>query len=56
MVNDDEQFSVWPAFLRIPRGWRAVGVAQARQECLSTLAGIRPDVRPVSTRRPGGKR
>lgn len=50
LVNDEEQYSLWPAFADVPDGWRvAFGVA-GRQECLDYVGEHWTDMRPRSLR------
>ena len=37
VVNDEEQFSVWPAGRELPTGWRAVGEPAEREACLAWI-------------------
>lgn len=36
LVNDEEQHSLWPAFVDVPAGWRVVFGAADRAACLTT--------------------
>ena len=36
LVNDEGQYSLWPAFREPPAGWRRAG-AGARQACLDWI-------------------
>ncbi len=51
LVNDEEQYSLWLAELRIPAGWRAVGKTGTKQECLDYVNELWTDMRPLSLRR-----
>ncbi|MBD0695407.1 MbtH family protein [Streptomyces sp. CBMA123] len=51
VLNDEEQYSVWPAERDVPAGWRAEGFAGTRQECLDHVAQVWTDMRPLSLRR-----
>jgi len=51
LVNDEEQYSLWLAELRIPAGWRAVGKVGTKQECLDYVDEVWTDMRPLSLRR-----
>jgi MbtH protein len=35
VVNDEEQYSIWPSEREIPAGWSAVGFDGSRTECQS---------------------
>ncbi len=51
LMNDEEQYSMWPAGREIPRGWRATGFEGLRQACLDHIREIWTDFRPLSLRR-----
>ncbi|MGW5326626.1 MbtH family protein [Streptomyces sp. NPDC004014] len=50
LVNDEEQYSLWPAFAEIPAGWRAVFGEEGRAECLDFVEKNWADMRPRSLR------
>ena len=50
LVNDEGQYSAWPAALAIPDGWRADGPAGSREECLLRIEALWTDMRPASLR------
>lgn len=50
LVNDEEQYSVWNARLRIPEGWRQVGPEQTHDDCVTFIEGLWVDMRPKSLR------
>ena len=53
LVNDEEQYSLWPTFAEVPQGWRIVhGVDghAGRQECLDYVDEHWTDMRPKSLR------
>ncbi|GAA5038423.1 MbtH protein [Thermocatellispora tengchongensis] len=52
LVNDEEQYSLWPAFKEVPQGWRvAFGEGGAgRRECLEYVERNWTDMRPKSLR------
>jgi uncharacterized protein YbdZ (MbtH family) len=50
LINEEEQYSLWPAFAEIPAGWRAVYGAASRAECLDYVDENWPDMRPKSLR------
>jgi MbtH protein len=50
VVNDEEQYSIWPEDRPEPEGWRAVGVAGSKQECLDHIEQVWTDMRPRSVR------
>jgi MbtH protein len=51
VVNDEEQYSIWPADREVPAGWTAPGARGTRQECLDHIAGVWTDMRPLSLRK-----
>jgi MbtH protein len=50
VVNDEEQFSIWPADREPPAGWHTVGVTGSRDECLDHIERVWTDMRPRSLR------
>jgi MbtH protein len=51
VVNDEEQFSIWPADRDLPAGWRAEGTEGTRADCLAHIGEVWTDMRPLSLRR-----
>ena len=51
VVNDEEQYSLWPADRRPPVGWRDAGMSGPRGECLQYIERVWTDMRPLSLRR-----
>ena len=52
LVNAEGQYSIWPAFREVPRGWTAVGPRGGREDCLAWVEGQWTDMRPKSLREP----
>lgn len=50
VVNDEEQYSIWPAHRDVPAGWTAVGDARSREDCLNHIEMVWTDMRPKSVR------
>ena len=50
VVNDEEQYSVWPTELEVPAGWHTIGKTGTQEECASHIDDIWPDIRPLSLR------
>ena len=50
MVNDEEQYSIWPVDREIPLGWRAIGKSGLKDECLAYIKEVWTDMRPLSLR------
>jgi MbtH protein len=51
VVNDEEQYSIWPVYRDIPAGWRDVGRQGPKAECLSYIDEVWTDMRPLSLRK-----
>ncbi|MDI6102985.1 MbtH family protein [Actinoplanes sp. NEAU-A12] len=51
VVNDEEQYSIWPVAREVPRGWRQVEVTGTKEECLAHIDNVWIDMRPLSLRR-----
>ncbi|MEI8255502.1 MAG: MbtH family NRPS accessory protein, partial [Deltaproteobacteria bacterium] len=47
-------YSIWLADLPIPNGWRDVGKAGKKAECLSYVKDVWTDMRPLSLRKKMG--
>lgn len=50
LQNDEQQYSLWPAFLPLPKGWTVVHGPADRAECLSHVDQHWTDLRPASLR------
>ena len=50
VMNDEEQYSIWPAWKEIPLGWKTVGKSGVKQVCLSYIDEVWTDMRPLSLR------
>lgn len=51
VVNDEEQYSIWPADRELPLGWRHEGTQGNKQTCLAHIEQVWTDMRPLSLRR-----
>jgi MbtH protein len=51
VVNDEEQYSIWPADREIPLGWRDAGEVGPKREVLDWIREVWEDMRPLSLRR-----
>jgi MbtH protein len=51
VVNHEEQYSIWPEYKEIPKGWRAVGKTGPKAECLAYIQEVWTDMRPLSLRK-----
>lgn len=54
VVNDEEQYSIWPVDRVLPAGWTDVGVSGPKAACLAHVAEVWTDMRPASLRRAMG--
>jgi MbtH protein len=50
LVNDEDQYSLWPRFKEIPAGWKQVGPTGSKEECLKFVEANWTDMRPRSLR------
>jgi len=51
VVNDEEQYSIWPVGRDLPAGWRRDGFTGTEEECLAYIDETWTDMRPASLRR-----
>ena len=51
VINDEEQYSIWPASRENPLGWRDAGKSGTKEECLAYIKDVWTDMRPLSLRR-----
>jgi MbtH protein len=51
VVNEEEQYSIWPEGKEIPAGWRPVHGPSEKDECLEYIEIHWTDMRPLSLRR-----
>ncbi|MCI0158113.1 MbtH family NRPS accessory protein [Leifsonia shinshuensis] len=51
LMNDEEQYSLWPAGREVPAGWHPVGSSGSIDECRSYVEAHWTDMRPLSLRR-----
>lgn len=54
VVNDEEQYSIWPYELKSPLGWKALSINGTQKECLKYIADTWTDMRPLSIRKKDG--
>lgn len=50
IVNEEEQYSLWPTFLPIPEGWGDAGKSGTKEECLTFIKEVWTDITPLSLR------
>ncbi|MFT5392781.1 MAG: MbtH protein [Gammaproteobacteria bacterium] len=55
VINDEEQYSIWPADRELPLGWNAVGEQGTKSKCLEYISQVWTDMRPASLRRQMGE-
>lgn len=51
VVNEEEQYSIWPEYRSLPAGWCETGMTGTRDECLAHIDRVWKDMRPASLRR-----
>ncbi|HEV3069578.1 MAG TPA: MbtH family NRPS accessory protein [Streptosporangiaceae bacterium] len=51
VLNDEEQYSIWPAERDLPPGWRTDGFNGLQADCLAHIDEVWTDMRPLSLRR-----
>ena len=50
VVNQEDQYSIWPDGRDLPPGWRAAGKTGTKAECLAYIEEVWTDMRPASLR------
>ncbi|MDF6045870.1 MbtH family NRPS accessory protein [Streptomyces sp. JH14] len=50
VVNEQEQYSVWPDLVAVPQGWRETGRRGTHAECLEHIESVWTGLRPLSIR------
>lgn len=48
LVNEEEQYSLWPTFADVPAGWRVVRGPCTHGDCLAFVEENWTDLRPKS--------
>jgi MbtH protein len=51
VVNQEEQYSIWPSERPLPLGWNDTGMSGLKQECLAYIEDVWKDMLPLSLRR-----
>lgn len=54
VINDEEQYSIWPADWQLPAGWRQMGNSGTKEGCLAYISAVWTDMRPRSLRQQMG--
>jgi len=50
VVNDQDQYSIWPATKSMPLGWHTKGFSGTKTQCLEYIRESWTDIRPKSIR------
>ncbi|MET9255201.1 MbtH family protein [Streptomyces sp. NPDC048182] len=50
VLNDEEQYSIWPADRESPAGWHEAGQRGPKSDCLQWIEATWTDMRPRSLR------
>ncbi len=50
VINNEDQYSIWPSYKDIPNGWKEAGKAGNKEECLNWIKETWTDMRPKSLR------
>lgn len=48
LINDEGQYSLWPAFVDVPAGWEIAHPEDSRDACLAHIEQHWTDLRPRS--------
>ncbi|MGW4298351.1 MbtH family protein [Streptomyces sp. NPDC004646] len=51
VVNEEEQYSLWPDGQEAPLGWKPAGKTGTKEECMAYVKEVWTDMRPLSLRR-----
>ncbi len=51
LINDEEQYSIWPQSKITPDGWRDVGFSGSKEEVDKYIEANWTDMRPASLRK-----
>jgi len=54
VVNDEAQYSIWPAYKTVPDGWKETGKRGLKEDCLANIQEVWTDMRPLSLRQAMG--
>ncbi len=50
VINHEQQYSIWPEYKEVPKGWDTVGKTGLKQDCLDYIKTVWTDMRPLSLR------
>lgn len=56
VVNDEGQYAIVAAEMRLPAGWERVGEPAAREACIAVVKELWTDIRPRSARKASSDR
>jgi MbtH protein len=51
LINEEEQYSLWPKGKKIPPGWKFADKEGSKSECSAYVDSVWTDMRPLSLRR-----
>lgn len=51
VINDEEQYSIWPEYKENALGWKDAGKVGIKAECLAYIEEVWTDMRPLSLRK-----
>ncbi|WP_283138054.1 AMP-binding protein [Rhizohabitans arisaemae] len=54
VVNVEGQYGIWPLYDAVPGGWSPIGFVSTYEECLTQVAELWHDMRPLAGRGTGG--
>ena len=50
VINDEEQYSIWPEIRDVPAGWHKTGFTGSKEMCVAHIDEVWTDMRPASLR------
>jgi uncharacterized protein YbdZ (MbtH family) len=56
LINEEDQYSLWPTFADVPAGWTVMHGAASRKSCLVHIEEHWTDMRPKNLKRADGAR
>lgn len=51
VMNHEEQYSIWPDYKELPKGWKYAAKTGHKAECLAYIGEVWTDMRPLSLRK-----
>ncbi|MER7756255.1 MbtH family protein [Kitasatospora sp. NPDC097643] len=48
LINEEGQYSLWPASIQVPEGWTVAHGEDTREACLAHIEAAWTDMRPAS--------